>query len=224
MKHSYLFLAIILLFGLRLNAQDSPSGECPRLEVIGPSRIMIPGEPATFVLQSEQDFPESFRYDWAVENGTVLSGQGTRAVEITSMMYGSTVRASATVKGLPAGCPNTASDTAGVMQHLDHEVLDEWGEMPNNDQRGRLDLFFAELSQYPHHKGLIVLYSKTRAVEKRRLNLYLDHARFRKFDLSRLVFCMMVVGQTNTKIYRLPPELRDEIEPGCKLIPANLLK
>ena len=128
------------------------------------------------------------------------------------------------VDGLATGCPYSASANLAVVPEPHIGVIDEWGELPNDDQRGRLDLFFAELSHNPNQKGLIIIYSKNKAVERRRLKLYLNHARFRKFDKGLLTFCLMVVGQTTTKLYRLTPAFLDKPEPNCKLLSGSRLK
>jgi len=213
----------VLFLTVSILGQDT-SAECPKLEVIGPRGIIYLNEPATFVLQSEQDFPEVYRYEWSVDNGTIKSGQGTRIVEVLAHQYGTNVKATVLVSGLKADCASTASETAGVEPEPHIGVIDEWGEMPNDDQRGRLDVFFAELSNNPNHKGLIIIYSKNKAVERRRLKLYLDHARFRKFDKGLLTFCLMRAAFTSTKIYRLMPAFLDKPEPDCKLISGSSLK
>jgi PKD-like domain len=224
MRRIFLSLAVLLSLGMITNGQDALTVECPNLEVIGPRWIMSPKESATFVLQSAQDFPEAYKYEWSVDNGTITNGQGTRIVDVIAHGYGVNVKATVSVSGLQKGCSNTASETVGVEPEPHIGVIDEWGEMPNDDQRGRLDLFFAELSNNPTHKGLIIIYSKNKAVERRRLKLYLDHARFRRFDKSQLTFCLMVVGQTSTKLYRLRSDFLDKPEPECKLISGTLLK
>lgn len=225
MKNPYLSLTILLLFGLTISAQDSPPIECPKLEVIAPRGMMNVNEPATFVLQSDQDFPEAYKYEWSVDDATIISGQGTRVVEIVAHLHGISLRATVNVKGLPAPCSNTASEVVGVAPRMEWHSTDEWGDLPNDDQRGRLDLFFAELSNNPSHKGLIFIYTKNKRTERRRLKLVLDHARFRKFDKGLFVFCLEMSNWNLTKVFRVPPQLEAEISKmGCKPMPGILLK
>lgn len=215
-------LAVALMAPLASMGQTS--SVCPKLEVVPPRGMINIDEAATFVLQSEQDFPEAYKYEWVVENGTITGGQGTRVIEAVSYQYGVELKATALVNGLVTGCPNSAAASIEVVRAPHIGAIDEWGEMPNDDQRGRLDLFFAEMSNNPGYKGLIVMYSKNRTVERRRLNLYLDHARFRKFDKSELTFCLNRAPQTSTRLYLLTPAFLDRPEPACKLISGSLLK
>lgn len=169
-------LAICLVLTTCFLAQ---APECPELEVLGPQWMMMRAkEPATFVLRSGQDEPESFRYVWSVENGTITSGQGTRVVEVVPLEHGTNVRVTVTVTGFPSGCPNSASEIIGVEPAPHIGVVDEWGELQNDDQRGRLDVYFSELANNPNSTGVIIIhYAKVSAVARRRLKLYVDHAR-----------------------------------------------
>jgi hypothetical protein len=217
------FLGVLFL-SVTILGQNVPEN-CPKLEVVGPRGMANRGEPVTLVLQSEQDFPEAYKYEWIVENGTIVSGQGTRVIDAATDQYEVVVRATVTVSGFPTGCSNSASASLGGVPRPHIGAIDEWGDMPNDDQRGRLDLFFAELANNPFHKGYIFIYSKNRAVERRRLKLYVDHVRFRKFDKSRLVFCLEKADRNNTRLYRIPPQLESEIlEWGCKPISGSSIK
>jgi hypothetical protein len=154
----------------------------------------------------------------------VTKGQGTRVAEVTTLLWGTNVKATATVTGFPDGCPSTASEIVGVVQRLEWESVDEWGEMPSDDQRGRLDLFFFELANNPAQKGLIIVGARTRQIQQRRLRLVLDHARFRKFDQKRLVFCAETWNGSSTKVYRLYPSFLAEFPyPGCTPVAGNIL-
>lgn len=225
MKYLCLTIAILLSHPPSAYGQDVASLDCPRLEVIGPRGIISLNEPATFVLQSEQDFPEAYKYEWSVENGTITRGQGTRVVEIVAHLRGTNIQATVTVAGFPAHCSNIASEIVGVESQIQWHATDEWGELPNDDQRGRLDLFFAELSNNPSHMGLIFIDAENQATERRRLKLVLDHARFRKFDKSQLLFCLGRSDWNQTRVFRLPPQLVPEIsDMGCTPKLGSLLK
>lgn len=202
-----LALCILLTPCYATGGQESPL-ECPRLEVVGPRGMMVPKEPATFVLQMDHDLPERYSYRWNVENGSVTNGQGTRVVEVTTTEYGTNLRAIVTVSGLPKGCPNTVSEIVGVVQKLEGQPVDTYGDLPSNDQRGRLDLFFSELANYPTNKGLVVVSPSKKNDRRdimRRVRFVVSHARFRKFDLSRLIFATEFQGIRQTVLWRVPP-------------------
>jgi hypothetical protein len=95
-------------------------------------------------------------------------------------------------------------------------VVDEWEGLKPNDERRRLDLFFAELSNNPLNTGVVVL----QITEKerfdsgnKRLQFVVKHVRFRKFDLNRIWFVIERTGYSRTKVYRVPP--------GADLMPCN---
>jgi hypothetical protein len=54
------------------------------------------------------------------------------------------------------------SSTAVIANMMDWESWDEWGRLPDNDQRGRLDNFFIKLANNPHHMGLFYIYAEKR--------------------------------------------------------------
>ena len=215
-------LAAVLLLTPCLVAQEAV---CPELEILGPQWItMRAKEPTTFVLRSGRDEPESFRYIWSVENGTIASGQGTRVIDVTTLEYGAKVRVTVTVIGFPSGCPNSASMTIGVEDKPAWHLYDEWGQMPNDDQRGRLDSLFFELANDPAKIGLILIYGNSIQDQRRRLKLVLDHARFRKFDQKRLVFCHDTWTETSTKVYIFHPAFLAEFPyPDCTPFAGDLL-
>lgn len=188
-----ILLIFTLFFCVSTGLAQLTAKPCPKLEVIGPQGIMFMGQPETFVLRSDQDFPEQYQYEWSAENGRVVSGQGTRAVEIVTGQYGVNVTAIVKVRGLPSGCETTASEIAGSAPHVGWEILDEWGNLPSDDQRCRMDMFFVELANNPDHMGLLIIKvgkKEHKNAEARRMRLILDHVRFRKFDRNRLDFCI----------------------------------
>lgn len=221
----WIFVSLLVVLTVPRIASGQEKPNCPNLEVIPPPGIINVKEPATFVLRTDQDFPEAYKYEWTVNDATIVKGQGTRVIEILAHLYGSGVRATVTVKGLPAHCANTASEIVGVEPRMEWHATDEWGEIPNNDQRGRLDMFFVELSNNPTHIGLVFIDAKNKVTERRRLKLVLDHAHFRKFDKNLFMFCLGRSDWNQTRVYRLPPQLVPDIsEMGCKPVPGALLK
>ncbi len=79
--------------------------------------------------------------------------------------------------------------------------------MPNDDIRGRLDAFFADLSNNPNSQGYIILYGSDRDMNTRE-KLVINHINFRNFDRSRITIVrggMHDSGGVYTKLYRVPP-------------------
>jgi len=95
-------------------------------------------------------------------------------------------------------------------------VVDEWEGLKPNDERGRLDAFFAELSNNPLNTGIVVLLvtEKERFDSgNKRLQFVVKNVKFRKFDLNRIWFVLEHSDESRTKVYRVPP--------GADLIPCN---
>ena len=198
-------MRILLLTCLILVGALTASAQCPALEVIGPSGITNPGERMTFVLQfaSAEISPKEIR--WEVDVGKIVAGQGTRSIDVVSEVEASTVTATAAISGLPDGCKNTASEKGGVASLPIGEPVDEFGKMSSNDQRGRLDLFFADLSNNPTSLGFIQFYDLDNGALQRRVRFVLAHARFRKFDRRKLSFNLSIGSEQLTVLWRVPP-------------------
>ncbi|HQU93418.1 MAG TPA: hypothetical protein PLK77_14025 [Pyrinomonadaceae bacterium] len=182
--------------------------ECPSLTVSGPSGITNPGDAMTFTANVSGGTQDSVTYNWTVSAGTITSGQGTPSISVdTTGLAGQSVTATVEIGGTDptCGCPTTASETGGIAPLPDHVLVDEFGAMPNDDIRGRLDLFFAELSNNPNNQGYIINYGTPAQVATRE-RLIRNHIAFRRFDASRITLVNGGnTGAVSTKLYRVPP-------------------
>lgn len=182
--------------------------ECPSLTVSGPSGITNPGDAMTFTANVSGGTQQSVTYNWTVSAGTITSGQGTPSISVdTTGLAGQSVTATVNIGGTDAscGCRTDASETGGVAPNPDSVLVDEFGAMPNDDIRGRLDLFFAELSNNPNNQGYIINYGTPAQIATRE-KLIRNHIAFRKFDASRITLVNGGEGTgVSTKLYRVPP-------------------
>lgn len=92
--------------------QPEPVNEavCPVISVLASGGIIPPGEPVRFTADVSRGGDLSgLKYDWSVKSAKIVKGQGTAAIDA---VYSDYPRLEATVKisGVPAGCPNTASE------------------------------------------------------------------------------------------------------------------
>lgn len=191
--------------------------DCAQISVSGPAGITQPGESMTFTANVSGGTSSNLTYNWTVSAGTITSGQGTPSITVstTREMADSNVTATVDVGGqcadsVAAGgpkCPSQASETAGIAPLPKAQLIDEFGKMPNDDIRGRLDAFFADLSNNPNSQGYIILYGADKDMNTRE-KLVVNHINFRNFDRSRIT---IVRGGTHesggvyTKLYRVPP-------------------
>jgi hypothetical protein len=105
------------------------------------------------------------------------------------------------------GCQKEASETAPVAAAPEPVLVDEFGKLPNDDIRSRLDAFFAELSNNPNNQGYIINYGSDKEITARE-RLITNHIAFRNFDRSRITLVRggaSTDGDPHTKLYRIPP-------------------
>jgi hypothetical protein len=144
-------------------------------------------------------------YDWSVDKGTIVEGQGTPVITVsTEGLVDTTVTASVVVGGLCETCPGEDSETGVVAGIIEPILIDEFGPLANDDVRNRLDAFFVELQSNPNDTGYIINYGPPRQVAARE-RLIRNHIDFRNFPASRIV---IVNGgdepQIRTRLWRVP--------------------
>ena len=192
------------------NCVTPPKCDCGTLSVSGPAGVTEPGSTMTFTANLSGGTSSNVTYNWSVSAGTIESGQGTPSITVatTREMAGSSVKATVNLGGLdPAcNCPNEASETASVIDNPKAVLVDEFGKLTADVIRGRLDAFFAELSNNPNNQGYIINYGSAKDIAASE-KLITNHINFRKFDRSRIT---LVRGGdtgegTKTRLYRIPP-------------------
>jgi hypothetical protein len=187
----------------------APACDCATLSVSGPAGITAPGDAMTFTANVSGGSITP-TYNWSVSSGTIESGQGTSSITVRTdtSMAGGNVTATVDIGPGPAdcGCTTTASETAPVASNPESVLIDQFGKLPNDDIRGRLDNFFSELQNNPNNTGYIINYGTDREIAARE-KLITNHIAFRKFDRSRIT--LVRGGDTgdgaSTKLYRIPP-------------------
>ena len=108
-----IFLISLLIFIMpNSHAQSGDTLQCPELRITGPNKgVIIEGKSATFTLAMQKKFENSgLTYNWAVNNGTIVNGQGTKAITVdTKELAGQLIIASVEISGLPVTCDNIKS-------------------------------------------------------------------------------------------------------------------
>lgn len=133
--------------------------QCPAIKVSCPDSIR-PGEEVTFnaeVDTAASDIKNTFK--WEVSAGTITGGQGTRSLKIdsTGLGGGQTITATVEVGGLPATCERKTSCSVSVVQVIGCG-LDEYGDIPFEDEKARLDNLAIELQNDPTAEGYLICY------------------------------------------------------------------
>ena len=181
---------------------------CPTVSVTGPAGITDQGGAMTFTANVSGGTAQNITYNWAVSAGTIASGQGTPSITVTAPTDATNVEATVTVGlDVDCDCPKTASANGPVKAPEGPVLVDEFGKLPNDDIRGRLDAFFAELSNNPNNQGYIINYGTDKEITARE-RLITNHIAFRNFDRSRITLVRggtSADGEPRTKLYRIPP-------------------
>jgi hypothetical protein len=188
---------------------------CPTLDVSGGGQVEA-GTPMTFTanLTGGSD-TTGLTYSWTVSAGTIASGQGTPSITVdtTGLSNGTNITADVVVTG-PGLCEECrelrGSDTGSVIiKEIPPQLVDQFGNLPNDEVRARLDAFFVALGNNPGAQGYIINYGTDREISRREA-LIRDHIRLRRFDASRIT---LVRGGANprgetgvwTRLWLVPP-------------------
>jgi hypothetical protein len=164
---------------------------CPAIEISCPTNVAL-DEPLTFTSRYSGGVPANITptYNWTVSAGTIIAGQGTDTIKVdTKGLGGQTVRASLSMGGYTLEC---AADCAVSipLPKISGDRFDEFGDLPRNDEKARLDNFAISLQNDPTATGYVIVYpgpaSKRRDVQDHfgRIIEYLVHSR--QIDQSRI--------------------------------------
>jgi hypothetical protein len=124
-----LALTLVMIFCTVASAQ-SKGVECPKITVIGPAEVFLPGETIIFTVSLKNAEQLKLKFFWTVENGKIESGQGTQKLVVRlnpEIKWEAKERATVEIEGLPAGCPNTASEQATTAIDRAATMLDVMG-------------------------------------------------------------------------------------------------
>jgi hypothetical protein len=162
--------------------------ECPELTVTGPTSAMRPGDRMTFTARISGGTQDDLSYQWTVDKGKIVSGQGTPTITVgTEGLNDETITARVSVRGdFMETCQVEASESGviiGIPQPREVARLTN----PNCDYHmAVLDSFFNDLQNDPTATGYIITFGTARAVTRmeRQLRTYI---RFRNFPAGRIV-------------------------------------
>lgn len=80
--------------------------ECPMINVTSSKETVYKGETFEFTAELNGGSQDEPTYNWAVENGVIIEGQGTTKIRV-QVLSGETVTATVEIGGLCASCPPT---------------------------------------------------------------------------------------------------------------------
>jgi hypothetical protein len=157
---SAIAIALLALASLSFNSNAARRAcACPTLAV-SCSDAVPTGKSTTFrVAVSNFSRDAKFSYTWTVSAGTILSGQGTPAIIVdTTGLHNQSAEATVEVGGLPDSCERKSSCTTAVTGLLIGDAVDQYGNIPFEDEKARLDNFAIELLNDPTSQGYLICY------------------------------------------------------------------
>ena len=173
---------------------------CPTVTVTEPASPVEPGQTMTFTANVSGGTQDSVTYNWTVDQGTIVSGQGTPVITVDTTGLGrTTIRATVEVGGdLCPTCPTITASGTGIVdfEEIRSRQIDEFTRLSNDDVRQRIDNLFIELQNDPNATGYVINYGPPREVTRRE-TLIRNHIRLRRYPANRVVF---IQGGTEPEI------------------------
>lgn len=201
--------AILFIFVNSLFAQTTGNDcICPILKLIEPSAPVKPGETAIF--SAEISGHQEATFNWTVNTGTIIQGQGTPVIKVdTTGLDETVIRANVEISGnwCPV-CDNTkASGAAVVIEDRKPILIDKFTRVNCEEVLARTDNFLIELQNNPVSTGHIITYGTSRAVRRTEREMR-NWIRVRGFGPSRIVFVNGGGGggnKTTVEMWLVPP-------------------
>ena len=203
----YLFLSICIFLVSPAVGQTDGCGE---LKISAPD-YLDPWDSRNFTVKTVMG--EALAADWTL----VKENYRTNRVEVETIRQKNSVKPelwNANDSGIvtaiatatsASGCAMTAAIHVMVVERVGSPlIIDEYGRMPLNDERGRLDAEIAYMDKRPKHNLLVYLSFRPTdrpATRRLRITQIFDHVvNFRKFDAKRLLFLISTTDRTYVKL------------------------
>lgn len=204
-----IFVTILgLVFSVSAFAQNALSN-CAKIEVSG-GGVIQPGEPMIFTANVTGLTKNStLEYEWKVSSGTISSGQGTPSIAVDTIgLSDINITAEVKIKGLHFYCTNTVSSSGVVRKKIPIIDPDEFGRLPDNEIKARIQNLYVELDNNLTAQGCIINYGTDKEIANRERQIQ-KAIKSLKLDVNRLT---MVRGGANpngagvwTKVWIVPP-------------------
>jgi hypothetical protein len=139
---------------------------CAEVSVSGPSGLVKAGETMTFTASSSGG--NIATYNWSVDAGTIVSGQGTNTITVqTSADQTGNVTATLQTTGDCPECARTTTAVGSIQAPLRSQLIDTIGAASNDDIKARFDALRIALSNDPTATAVIINYGTARQIATR---------------------------------------------------------
>jgi hypothetical protein len=163
------FVIAILIYGTLAASGQGLTADCPTLRIEGPQGMSRKGERISISV----NVPGNLSYEWNVSKGQIVRGQGTHSivvdtkdVEFEAFGHVTSVVVEAKLRGLPDHCVSMVSDRFGVYVIADIFPIDDYSDIPRNDEASRLDNLIVQMRVSKVMIGYIVLYARPAEITK----------------------------------------------------------
>ncbi|MEO8573378.1 MAG: hypothetical protein ABI481_05370 [Pyrinomonadaceae bacterium] len=214
MLRAAFLLSTIALFSTYAMAQS----DCPSISVNGPAGIVQVGELANYSVAIDLP-PEgqlTLHYVWSVSAGTIVRGQGTTVIEVRQPTNES-VTVTVEVRGLPQGCPNSATETAAGLMAPEAIRIGVLRSFEAGKYEEQLAGFIEELLANSNNQGYLFIDHKKTATKSdmaRKEKIIID-ALPSPFDRSRITFVRWEGGSGIAEFWRVPPAASNPLCEEC---------
>jgi hypothetical protein len=182
---------------------------CPTLSVSG-GGVVNPGESMSFTANVSGGTATDITYNWTVSNGTISSGQGTPSITVdTTGLDGQNIQATVTISGsLCEQCVRNGQETGSVSAKPKPRLFDEFGKLPDDEVKARIQNLYVELGNNPSSQGYIINYGTDREITARERQIQ-KAINFLKLDPSRVTIVRGGANPNgagvNTRVWIVPP-------------------
>ncbi|MCO6512655.1 MAG: hypothetical protein J5I65_17875 [Aridibacter famidurans] len=198
---------VILLFASLCAGQVVTSNEdCPAIVIAGPLVAVKDGDNAIFTALITGDFDsKKIGYEWSLDNGEIVSGQGTNEISVT---VSGKPNVTVNVSGIDEVCNGTVSLAAPYGDVKPYAIFfDEFGKVKDKLLERRIAALVDALRRNPTTSAKIITYGAADAVRKRDAEIKDLAARASGSpDLARMVFANGGVEKDiRTRVWIVPP-------------------
>lgn len=199
MIRTHLSLAFVLVACNLSFAQET--SKCPSVQIVGPAGIVAPNEIARYDAIVSPKQTVQLAFEWGISAGTIKTGQGTPQVEV--IQPSGTLTATVTVRGLPQGCPATASAASSFEIDPAAQLVIQYTGPLNRKSDMVISALIKKESGSPYDQFYVIVYGNPQwAATKRKI------ARLKRLfaeSLDRATFIQSNTGDNKIEIWRVPP-------------------
>lgn len=201
---------MVLSFWSVSAGQVEPNVGCPEFMIVGPAGVWMPEETVSFQASVSGSLPDSAKFVWTVNGGTIIAGQGTPTITmLIDKTAGDTIVARLNIEGLPSNCTSEVTDSITICIPLAPILIDEFPTPNGEIDVARLTSAAKERQNNPTNQLYIIEYFPPGTAESQKSEkirkIKEDLAKVLGFDLAAVTIITAEADVYTTKIYRVPP-------------------